>query len=118
MAEQFAFEQPGRNGGAVELDEGALAALTEAVNGARQQFLAGSRFSLDEHCGIGGRDRLNLHEHLPQPHAFAYDVVISVFQIDLGFEILLLLVQLVAKLGDAAECHCIVDGHRHLNRNL
>ena len=60
VAEELAFEQPGGNGRAIQLDEGALAARAQAMDGARQQFFAGSGLALDEHGGIGGRDGLNL----------------------------------------------------------
>ena len=39
VAEELAFEQSGGNGGAIQLDKGALAARAQAVNGARQQAL-------------------------------------------------------------------------------
>ena len=118
VPEQFALQQPGGNGGAVQLDERAIAARTQAVNGARQQLLAGSRFSLDQHGGIGGRDRFNLPEHLAQPFAVTHNVFVAIVEIDFGFEVLLLLAQLVAEFGNAPECHCVVDRHCHLNRNL
>ena len=60
VAEEFALEQAGGNRGAVQLDKGALAARAEAMNGARQQFLAGSGLALDEHGGVGGRNGLDL----------------------------------------------------------
>ena len=43
VAEEFAFDQAGGNGGAVDLDEGSFAARAEPVDGAGEQFLAGSR---------------------------------------------------------------------------
>jgi len=55
VAEQLALQQAGGNGRAIQLDKGALAARAQAMDGARQQFFAGSRLALDEHGGIGGR---------------------------------------------------------------
>ena len=60
VAEHFAFQQAGGNGGAVELDEGGLPPRAQVVDGARQQFLAGAGFAVDQHRGIGGRHRLHL----------------------------------------------------------
>ena len=60
VAEHLAFQQAGGNGGAVQLDEGALPARAEVVDGARQQFLAGAGLAVDQHRGIGGRHRLHL----------------------------------------------------------
>ena len=118
VAEELAFEQAGGNGGAIQLDEGALAARAQAVDGARQQFLAGSRLALDQHGGIGGRDGLNLAQHVAQAGAFAHDVVEAVLEIDLFFEILLLLGQAVAQLGNLLKGQRVVDGHGHLARHL
>jgi hypothetical protein len=72
------------------------------MNCARQQFLAGSRFSLNQNSGVGGRDSFNLQQHLAQPLAFANNIFVAILEIDLGFEVLLFLAQLVAEFGDAA----------------
>ena len=50
-----------------------------------------------------GRDGLNLLQHLAQARAFANDVFKAVLEIDLLFEILLLLGQPVAQLGNLPE---------------
>jgi hypothetical protein len=63
MTENFAFEKIGGNGGAVQANEGAAATRAEIVNGARDEFLAGACFSLDENAGIRGRDPLDIFEH-------------------------------------------------------
>ena len=118
MAEKLALEQAGGNGGAIQLDEGVLAALAQAMNGAREQFFAGSGFALDEDGGIGGRNGLNLPQHIAQAGAFAHDVVETVFDIDLVFEILLFLAEPVAQFRDSAEGDGVVDRHRHLAGNL
>ena len=97
VAEQLALDQAGRNGRTVELDKGALAARTEPVNGARQQFFAGAGLALDEDGGVGGRDGFNLLEHLAQTAALAHDVFKAVFEVDFVFEILLFLAQPVAQ---------------------
>ena len=62
VAEQLAFEQAGGDGGAIELDEGAVFARARVVDGARQQFLAGAGFAVDQHGGIGGCDGFQLLE--------------------------------------------------------
>src|SRR5580704_8905108 len=40
MAEQFTFEQPGRDGSTVELDEWSILARAETVNSARDKLFA------------------------------------------------------------------------------
>ena len=42
VAEQLALEQPGRDGRAVHLHEGAFAPVAQVVDGARDQLLAGA----------------------------------------------------------------------------
>src|SRR5262249_44767058 len=49
VPEELALQQAGRDGGAVDLDEGALAALSRVVDGTRDQLLAGSGLAQDEH---------------------------------------------------------------------
>ena len=106
--------KPGGDGGAVQLDEGALAARAQAVNGARQQLLAGSGFALDEHGGVGGRHGLNLAQHVAQAGAFAHDVFKAVLEVDFIFEILLFLGEAIAQFGDLFKGQRVVDGHGHL----
>ena len=65
VAEQLAFEQPGGNRGAVQADEGKIPPRTQAVDGARDQFLSGAGFAQDQHGGIGRRN----HFHLPHAPA-------------------------------------------------
>src|SRR5882724_12974137 len=56
MTEELAFEQPQRDRRAVELDERPIPAPAVCVNGLRDKFLAGTGFTFDENCGIGGCD--------------------------------------------------------------
>ena len=48
MTEQLAFDQARRNCGAVQLDEGSRAAFAQVVDGAGDQLLAGTRFTLNQ----------------------------------------------------------------------
>ena len=48
MAEQFTFQQASRNGGAIHFDKGVLAARTELMERARDEFLPCSRFPSDQ----------------------------------------------------------------------
>src|SRR5580700_11530778 len=47
MTEEFAFEQSGWNGGAINLDERIRSPRTQIVNRARNQFLAGAGFPIN-----------------------------------------------------------------------
>src|SRR5580700_802115 len=53
MSEQFAFEQTGRNSGAVHLHKGAIRSVAALVNGLSNQFLACSCFPVDQDRGVG-----------------------------------------------------------------
>ena len=51
VAEEFAFDQLGRDGGAVDRHEGALGAQAHLVQGAGRDFLADAGFAEDQHRG-------------------------------------------------------------------
>src|ERR1700677_2351260 len=59
MAEEFALQKSHRNRGAVQLYEGSISAFTARMNGARDDFLTRSCFSLDENRGVRGRHCAN-----------------------------------------------------------
>ena len=54
VAEQLALEQVGGDRAAVDRHERALAARTEIMDGARDDFLAGAGLAEDEHVGVEG----------------------------------------------------------------
>ena len=118
MPKQFALQQSRRNSRAVELDKGALIARAQAVNGARQQFFARARLALDQHRCVSRRHSLNLLKHLAQACAFANNVLKTVLKVDFFLQILLLLAQPVAQIGNLAEDDGIAHRHGHLVRDL
>ncbi len=52
MAEQLAFQQRLRQGGAVDLDKRAVCTARAVVNGAGNQLFAGSTLSADQYVGL------------------------------------------------------------------
>ncbi|AUX48415.1 uncharacterized protein SOCE26_099490 [Sorangium cellulosum] len=56
VAEQLALQELGRQGAAVDGDEGPAAPLGEVVERARRQLLAGAGLAEQEDGGVGGRD--------------------------------------------------------------
>ena len=56
VAEEFAFEQPGGNRGAVHRHEPLVPARAGIVNRPRNHFLAGPRFAEQQHRAVHGRD--------------------------------------------------------------
>ena len=75
MAEQFAFEQRFGNGGAVDADVMRLAPQAQAVQRARDQFLAGAAFAENEHPRVGGGNGLNQFPQFAHFRRFADDLV-------------------------------------------
>ena len=88
------------------------------MHGARDQFLAGAGFAVDQHGGIGGRHGLHLLQHAAQRLALADDLFELQLAADFVFEIQLLLRELVLQVGDFAERQRVFDGDRHLARDL
>ena len=71
IAEQLGLDVVFGNGGAVELDEDAIAAQALGVDGAGDEFLAGARFAVDEHAAVGGRHEPDLLAQRFDRHAVA-----------------------------------------------
>ena len=74
MAEQLGFDQLAWQRRAVDLDERAFLPLTVLVNGARHELFARAVFAVNQHAGIGRRDRLDEMEELPHLVAARDDV--------------------------------------------
>ena len=63
VAEQNRLDQVLRHGAAIDRDEGLGAARADAVDGARDQFLADAGFAFDQHRDGGGRRLLGGAQH-------------------------------------------------------
>src|SRR5579883_889609 len=64
VAEQFAFDQGGNEGAAVDGDEGAAGERSAEVDGAGDQFLAGAAFAGNEHRGASVFEARNHAQHV------------------------------------------------------
>ena len=71
IAEEFRLDVRLGDGGAVQLDEDAVAAQALGMNGARDEFLAGAGFAVDEHAAVGRRHEANLLAQRLDGNAFA-----------------------------------------------
>ena len=69
VAEELALDQGRRQGGAIDLDQRTLAAAAQPVERPGDELLTGAGLAQDQHRGVGGRDLLDLVEHLA--HRFA-----------------------------------------------
>ena len=74
IAEEFAFEQPTGNGGAVECDEGARVPRAAGVQRPRQEFFAGAGLALQEDGGIGRGHEVELRQHRLERRALPEDL--------------------------------------------
>src|SRR6266567_1476136 len=114
VSEEFALDEAGRDGAAVDLDQGALPARAAAVDGTGDQLLASSRLSGDEHGGIGGRHLLHLTQEGPQRRAAPDDLVEVVFAMYFLTEIDALTLQGGFEGRDLLVSFHVLDGQRYL----
>ena len=118
VSEELALEQAGRDRGAVQLDERPRSAAAQVVNRARDELFAGAGFALDEHGRVGGRDDLDLLEHVLQRRAVADDFLEVVLAANFVLEVQLFFVELFLQLGDLPVGEPVLDGNRDLLRDL
>ncbi len=90
IAKEFAFDEVFRDGGAVQLDEDAVAAGTAGVDGACDQLLAATRLAEDQHPAVGRRHQLDLLAQRLDRDALAGDRDAG---IELAVKLLVLLAQ-------------------------
>src|SRR5665213_2024198 len=93
MAEQFVFQNGGREAGAVQDHQPVLAAFAVIMNGAGDQLLAGTVLAQDEHGNIGWRDLPGDAHHLLRRGAVADDALETGGILDLLLKHLVLLLQ-------------------------
>ena len=75
VPEQFAFNQGGGNGGAIDGDERTFSSRAVVVQGLRDQFLAGSAFTENQHRAVHRGGTLNLGENLLHLAGLSDDLV-------------------------------------------
>ncbi len=114
VAEQLALQQPGGDGGAVDLDEGPLAADAEVVQRTGDELLARAGLASDEDGGVGGGDNLDLLEGAAQGGALADDLAEVVLGADLLLQVGLLLGKPVPERLDLLEGEGVFDGQGDL----
>src|SRR5690348_14527875 len=113
VAEHLALEKACRDGGAVEFDEGGLAARAEIVDGARQQFLAGAGFAVNQNRGVGGGDGFDLFEYGLQRGSLSDDFLEAMVGADLAFQVDFLFRQSRVQLLDAPVRERVVERDSH-----
>ena len=78
VAEEFALEQVGGHGGAVDLEEHLAGAARHLVREERQDFFAGAAFAEDEDWDVGAGDEHGLRLDFAHPFAGADEGVAAV----------------------------------------
>ena len=74
MSEEFALEKLFRNRGAIHANERLVFARTATMDFARDQFLAGAGFALNQHGSIRRRDKIDLADDLAQRSALTNQI--------------------------------------------
>src|SRR5207302_7198921 len=75
VAEQFAFQQTGGNGSAIQADETSVLTLAGAMDGAGDQPLAGSSFPQKQDRRLADGDDRNLIQHLFEGRTLSDDLL-------------------------------------------
>jgi hypothetical protein len=96
VSEELAFDKPGWNGSAIEPYKRSVSSWTKAMDGARNQFLAGARLAAQQDSRSGWGDNLDLVKDFAQSGALAHDILEVVFRADFGFEIQALVFQAIS----------------------
>ncbi len=93
VAEQLALDEPGGEGGAVDLDQRPGGAPAVRVDRPGDQLLAGAGLAGDEHRGVGRRHPADLVEHRQQRGGPADDLLEVVDRLELFLEVEVLLLE-------------------------
>src|ERR1700722_5649533 len=118
MPKEFAFEQTGRNGSAIEFEKGAGLTPALVVNSAGHYLLSRTRVAQEQHSRIAGGDRFHQFQNLLQRLAASNDVLKIQFAANLFFEIQLFVGKLVFQFGDLAVGKGIFNADCDLARYL
>ena len=114
VAKELTLEQVLGDRAAVDLDERAAFARAVLVDGAGDEFLARAALAVDEHCGIGGRDELDLLQHLLQSRTVPDDVVRAKGCCDFLAQIKILQFEPFLERRDLLERPGVGDAHRRM----
>src|ERR1700691_45966 len=118
MPEEFAFQQSGGDGGAVQFDKRIGLTLAEIMDSPGYQLLARAGLPMNQYRGPRRGYCLDLAQDTPQHRAVADDLLKIHFAADFIFEIELFLGEFVLEFRDLTIGEGVVDGDRHLPGNL
>ena len=110
VAEEFGLDEIFGDGGAVELDEGAVFAEGFGVHGASDEFFAGAGFAVDEDAAVGGGHEFDLLAKGFDGDGLAGDGALG----ELAGELLIVFAEVVSLDGVAQDEQRAVHGERLL----
>ncbi len=118
MAEEFGFEKTAGNGGAIDFDESTIAAETEIVDGAGEEFLACPGLAEEENSGAGGSGELHLGQGPLERGTLADDFLKIEFTANFFFEVELFFGEFVLQSFDFLKGQSVFHGDGDLRGDL
>ncbi len=114
VTEELGLQQGLGQGGTVELDEGAVPAAAQVVDGPGDDLLAGAGLAPQQDSGLARRGLVHIGEHLLHALAVADDVLQAVAPLEFLLQAELLLHQFLALRGHGAvQAHGLADEVGH-----
>src|SRR6266550_2250823 len=114
VAEQLGFEKATGNGGAIDFNEGAIAARTKIVDGAGDELFARAGFAEEEDGGASGRGELHLGQGALERGTLADDFLKIEFTANFFLEVELFFGELILQGVDFLEGQSVFNGNGDL----
>src|SRR5258705_2231177 len=118
VTKQFALDQAGREGGAIQFDECFAFSRAQIVNRAGDGFLSCSGLTVDQNGRIGWSDDFDLLQDFAKRLRLADDLAKVHLRSDLVLEVDLLADQLTLQVVDLLPSHRVVERDGDLGRRL
>src|SRR5258708_18460152 len=118
VSEEFAFDQPGGNGRAIEPYKRPVSSWTVAMNCACNQLLPSSRLTAQQNSRSRWGDNLDLVEDFAKSGALAHEILEVIFRADLGFEIQSLVFQAISRCAESSIRERVVQREGNLRADL
>src|SRR5262249_21675411 len=118
MPEHLALQKTCRDCSAIDPDQGALPALTQIMDGPRNQFFPGPRFTAYQNCRVGAGHCFHILQCALERSAVADDLLEIVFSANLFLEVELFFLELVFEGVDFAISKRVFDGNSQLFGHL
>src|SRR6266481_7175221 len=118
VSEEFAFDQPGWNGRAIEPYKRPVSSWTVAMNCACNQLFPSARLAAQQNSRSRGGDNLDLVEDFAESGALAHEILEVVFRADFRFEIQALVFQPIPRCAQSSVRERVVERQGNLRADL